>query len=615
MQIFNDLDVMRDVSKNYAFLEEIFKYPSRDRIIKNSDKFIDNGRCFLTTISTTMSYLLGHSYEKCKNFNGKIIEEVLGQFSFWKQIQTTENMTSIEKFKQFRNCFEHANFLLMYDETVRQENTGKENYYIEDFNQVNYHFKNDKIEGEINFKELFILFRTCIDLFTKYNSKNSISMYIFDDRKGFTIKNKKNALDIIDNIIVSDINAGKNLLSGDVSIKIDNSKLGNGINNGAINNYLWDKNEFYQSPAASILNTVRIRNYINNKVDLGMNQISIVNRHATKEEKEMIYNYLALLTDNFTKPYSISNDFVNQLFSEHDLCFKAQDIFFGLFSQLHTKGLNKISLKTFQNFFWSKYDSSQYYDDIVALAPSLYATTLIASANYFLNYAYEVNKKMGSEIFKYKNINLEGIEIDNLTSDKLVKITDPLFSEKEEKTKLEKELLEMPSKLEWAERQKTILNNPKNKDPRKEDKLANINKFISTYDDEFKKLKDRYDYICTRIDSSLESEPYVDSNHLFRHLRNSISHGRFKINHDAGYKTKDFGNSIIELYDYDDETENVNVKIRMTLSRFEKLMKELSNNIYSQLDETRIIEISKRIAGLDLSDETTKSENKGIKMQ
>lgn len=613
MQIFNDLDVMRDVSKNYAFFEEIFKYPYRDRIIKNSDKFIDNGRCFLTMISTTMSYLLGYSYEKCKSFNENIIEEVLGQFSFWKQIQTTKNMTSIEKFKQFRNCFEHANFLLMYDETIKQENTGKINYYIEDFNQVNYHFKNDKIEGEINFKELFILFGTCIDLFTKYNSKNSISMYIFDDRKGFTIRNKKNALDIIDNITVSDINARKNLLSGDVNIKIDNSKLGNGINNGAINNYLWDKNEFYQSPAASILNTVRIRNYINNKVDLGMNQISIVNRYATKEEKEMIYNYLALLTDNFTKSYSISNDFVNQLFSEHDLCFKAQDIFFGLFSQLHTKGLNKISLKTFQNFFWDKYDSSQYYDDIIALAPSLYSTTLIASANYFLNYVYEVNKKMGSEIFKYRNINLDDIEIDNLTNDKLIKITDPLFAEKEEKVKLEKELLKMPQKLEWAKKQQLILTNPKNKDPRKEEKLFQINSIISNYNDELQKMNENYERICKYIDEYPNSEPYVDSNHLFRHLRNSIAHGRFKIIHNIGYKTKDFGNSIIELYDYDDETERVNVRIKMTLSRFEKLMKELSNSIYSQLDETRIIEISKIIVGFDSQEESDKDENKGKK--
>ena len=53
-----------------------------------------------------MSYLIGYSYEKIKKYDEKIIDNVLDNFSFWKNIKCQQELSTIEKFKQFRSLLE-----------------------------------------------------------------------------------------------------------------------------------------------------------------------------------------------------------------------------------------------------------------------------------------------------------------------------------------------------------------------------------------------------------------------------------------------------------------------------------------------------------------------------
>ena len=191
-------------------------------------------------------------------------------------------------------------------------------------------------------------------------------------------------------------------------------------------------------------------------------------------------------------------------------------------------------------------------------------------------------KQISGEVYRYSEIDIDNIEIENKSDDKLIKVTDPLFNEKEELIKIQKELKEMKNKLQWSQKQIPILNNPKNKDPNKNSKLVSINEFINSYDDKKNKLKEKETELLFIINEKKSDVPYIDSFHLFRHLRNSISHGRFIIDYETGYNTGDIGDATITFYDVDDGDENnisnASVIIKMSFNRFEKLSKDLSKN-------------------------------------
>ena len=597
----NDLDQTRNIAMTYSFLEDIFKYPYREKRIRARDGYLNNSRCLLALISTMMSYLIGYSYEKTKKYDEKIIDNVLDSFSFWKSMKCKQELSAIEKFRQFRNCFEHANFLLCFDDSVEIDENG--NYLIADLNQIKYHFVNEKIEGEITFVEFVQLYSTCIDLFTKYNQDNKIVMFIFDDRirRPIQVRNQKDLENILKSVIARDISASFNPLSSKVNISIDDRQLNDFAHYGfSKRNYEWNPDAVYSDPTGSMLDTMDTRTYIINKVALGMNQIDIVTRKLTDEEKDKIRRHAMFVTNNFTRPYEISEDFIYQVFYEGDICFKAKDVMLNIFHDFLVADFNTYSLYGLQKRIISDHGTSQFDNDLIALSPGLYLTTIVSSANFFLNYSYEINKKMNREIFRYSDIDIDGIDIVNRTSDKLVKMTDPMLKENEELSYVKRELEEMPKKLEWSKKQVEILNNPKNKDPNKAQKMVSIKEFIDNYDKRKKDLETKVILLSSKISSSISNLPYEDSYHLFRHLRNSISHVRFIVDFDDGYKYGDLGEATITFYDIDDGVDdalsNASVIIKMKLKRFEQLSKDLANTFCSQMKEDQFDEISRRIA-------------------
>lgn len=624
MVLLNDLNQTKDIAKTFSFLAEIFKNPYNEKIIRNRDSYLYNSRCFMTVMSTMMSYLIGYSYEQCKNYDEQLIDKVLNQFSFWKTIKFNGEISVTEKFKQFRNCFEHANFLLCYDDSVQMDEN--KNYYIEDLTQIRYHFKNDTIEGEIDFIEFVQLYDKCVDLFTKYNRDNKIAMYILDDRVKIPnyVRNSKDLETILSGVLTRDISASFNPLSDKVNISIDDRQfVGFAYYGSAKKNYEWNPNTVYNDPTGSMLNTPRTRYFILNKVALGMNQINIVSRRLTEEEKEKIRKHIIFVTNNFKKPYTLTDDFIHQVFNNTTICYKAKDVILSVFydfivrcyeknTQAYIRRFKQYSLSDLQKRITDDFGTTQQIDDIIALAPGLYLTSIISSANYFLNYTFEVNKKMDSNIFRYTGIDLSEIEIENLSDDKLIKITDPMLQENTRIASLQRQLDDMPQKLEWSKKQIIILNNPNNKDPNKTTKLQNIMDFVNNYDQKREEIKKEISMLIDYVNKDPNNKPYQDAYHLFRHLRNSISHGRFKVNFEPGYKKNDLGESIIEFYDIDDDKEddirNASIKVKMTLNRFEKLIKNLSDIVCTQMKEEQFEQITRRIAGLDDKSEDAKNK-------
>lgn len=584
--LFSDVDQTKNIAKIYELFTNLFKHPYVENRIKNIDESLEDRRCYMAFVSTMVSYILSHCYEQAKNYDESIINTVLSGFSFWDKIECKEKLSPSEKFKQFRNCFEHADYYLYIDSGAEKD---ENNIYIRSFSQICYYFANEKIAGKIDFIEFYKLYSALISLFTKYNKNNKIAMLIIDQdsvRKLGHIRNSRDLEKILENSVIRDISASVNSLSKEVNITIDDRAINDFSHYGtSIKNYEWKPERIYTTPETFMLNSNRIRYFISNKVELGMNQIDIVTRRLTAEEKETIRKHIRFITRNFDRQYTMTDDFVVQALADDYICYKAQDIIFEMFYDLWENDYNSISLNTLQRQIKSRLNCQ---DDLLALAPGLYLTTIMASANFFLNYLYESNKK-GEELFRYSGIDISDIEIENKINDKLLKITDPLLKEKEELTSITKQIKGMEDKLIWAKKQIGILNLPKNKDPQKAEKLQSVNEFINTYDENKRKLDERKQELLSIINNSSNSLPYTDSYHLFRHLRNSVAHGRFKVNFDNGFDSNDLGKSIITFYDIDetkdDKIENANIIIKMNLNRFEKLTKNLASVIYNQIED------------------------------
>ena len=599
MEIISRLEEMRDIAKNYAFLENIFKYPYKEKRIRGRDSYLYNTKCNFIIMSNIMSYLIGYSYERCKDYSSDIIDKVLNKYSFWKNIECSTELTPIQKFRQFRNCFGHADFFIGFDDTVKLDENG--NYYIENLNQIKYYFGNDKINGEISFSEFAKLYNDCINLFTKYNGKNKIAMYMLDDRhkNPNLVRNENDLNHILDNMTVIDVSASYNPLSLKTNVILDNSFFGK--SNTSVKNVEWDRKKTYDDISLSILNDFKIRNFINNKEDLDLNQINMESRKLTKIEKKKIKQHIKYITNNYKTTYRISDDFFNQVFNDDKICYKARDVILSIFLEFISQNdFKSYSLKDFQK----RFNQVQLNDDLIALSPGLYMTTIISSANYFLNYIYEINKQSDNTLFQYKGINIDDIDIVNNTDEDMVKTVDPLASKKRKLIHLSGELKSIIRQIDRAKNKIEIFENPQNKDPHKKEKLIRLDEKLKNYNLKIKNIQEEINDITSYIDLHKDSTPYTDVHNLFRVLRNSVSHGRFSIDFDSGYKTNNMEDAIITFYDVEDENEdikNASTIVKMTLGRFEKLVKNLSEVFLNQLQNLNAEELLNEITPEDNS--------------
>ena len=585
----NDSNITKEIATIYSFLEDIFKHPYDKKRLKLKNYYTTEARCAITVLINMMSYTIGYTCEKTKKYDTEIINNIMSKSPIWNKIKCKEELSPNDKFAQLRNCFEHANFMTLIDD--ENGNYGHEEYY----NRIKIYFNNDKIEGLVEFVEFVGLYSKCIELITKYDSKTTLVNDIITNNRPTIIRNSRDLEKVMNSFVVYDMSSSFNSSLTDVIITVDNSNFSDFAHYGtAIKRYVWDEKILFDD---SMLDNKETRENIINKINAGNNQINITTRKMTELEKEKMRNYTKYFTNNYSHSFKVTNDFITQFFSNYKVCFKAKDVLVHIFSVLPDN--SSCSLYDVQKEYASNNKLISNYDDLVAISPGLYLISILSSAHYFLNYSYEFNKKIDDGVFRYSGINLDDIVIENKTNDRLVKTTDPMLKENEELFLIRKQLNELFNQLIWSKKQIEILNNAQNKDPNKSSKLINIKNFMDTYDERKKDLEDRELLLSSKIDNSVDNLPYVDSYHLFRHLRNSIAHGRFMVDFDKGYASGNLGDSDIIFYDIadgvDDIFENANVVIRMKLNRFEKMSKDLSNIICSQVSENIYFEITKSI--------------------
>ena len=220
--------------------------------------------------------------------------------------------------------------------------------------------------------------------------------------------------------------------------------------------------------------------------------------------------------------------------------------------------------------------------------PLIYASSALGLANYCIDYIREINQNVTQPIFEYKNIDMTNVK-NSLNSNNSISIVNPrekIFKKINliecQKEKIAEDILNIKSTIK-------DLSNPLNKNPRKDEFLKNNNKDLQEKSEELKVLEQKLVKLNEEYENCTE-EPYENSYHFFRHLRNSIAHGHYIIDFKKFFNTRKLEDISFTFYDNihsKDDSFSVHIKVSDLLQIINNLQEKINisieeNNIGSE---------------------------------
>lgn len=212
--------------------------------------------------------------------------------------------------------------------------------------------------------------------------------------------------------------------------------------------------------------------------------------------------------------------------------------------------------------------------------PLIYASCTLGLANYCISYIREINQNTAKPIFEYNNIDLSNIK-HRINSNNSVSIVDPRKEILQEinlveckKKKTSKDILRIRDTIK-------NLSNPLNRNPKKDEFLKSNNKDLQEKSEELIQLEQKLIKLNEKYESCTE-DPYENSYHFFRHLRNSIAHGHYVIDFKKFFNTENLEDLSFTFYDNihaKDDSFSVDMKVSELLEIVNNLQKKLNLSI------------------------------------
>lgn len=218
-------------------------------------------------------------------------------------------------------------------------------------------------------------------------------------------------------------------------------------------------------------------------------------------------------------------------------------------------------------------------------APNIYAGMILDLGFLTLNYIKEVLHKEELPNFNYRNINLSSIKYSPSDCVKYV-------TKEEEQMKLEKIISEIENRINKItlsiKKKKEDIENIKKvdslPDEKKQQIIADKQKSL---DENNIKLDEATKMLDSLKENLINASDYYDTNDLFKHLRNSISHGFYEINYSEALKKKDLTKIIFKFYDYEiDESNRKNRKLVFSASITASKLMDLFEQLYQRLQNS-----------------------------
>ena len=191
-------------------------------------------------------------------------------------------------------------------------------------------------------------------------------------------------------------------------------------------------------------------------------------------------------------------------------------------------------------------------------APLVYTSILLGMINYACVFLKENNDNNGMSLFEYYN--MPGFNSVKLIHDNTGSIKTNVDST-EKKDALDKQIAMRTKQMSNLEADLEDLKK------RITDKNPKKHIFEEKREDKSKKL-DRAKHIISILESrkAKYGETYDDYTEFFRHIRNSIAHGRYTVDFSKAFKKRDFSKINFTFRDYNEKNNSITVDFEVVLT-------------------------------------------------
>ena len=570
----NDYDILNTLSK-------IIFFPQKD--ISQMGYY----RIMCSNISLYISQL----HEKSLDISDEALKSIL--FDGIESINNIQVLdrddTLLEKKKQIRNCLAHSAYNIVFRDVEEYVHPVMSDVKGVAVSSIDIEFNNEHIRGTIPFDDIK-------EFANKYaNSYGELTP-------------NRNTISFVINPDYAKAKTKQELIDGQKKIRIRPKYDYSGIELSKIEYRLKKFYKFDPVTLSATMGFIRdwkdgesIKSFDMGEEEIPEDRISFLNKYID-------YIGFENARDNLFSTFAISevlSPIIEGVVSYHNLT--------GIIETFQkTNILNRdTSLGDYSKMNES---SSEIADEITKYmfeGPMIYANNLLGLSYYCFNYVKGVNDNNHKVLFNLYDLDgMDGITARDVKKDG-THVEVPVEEIIDAEETLEKVLREPNEQLakiqrEIARTKKNIqgLENPKNKNPKKEELIAERTRQLEEMQEKEEKKKQLIEQYRTVYTAS---NKYVrDSSEFFRHLRNSMAHGDY----DIDYKDfRNFDDITFTFRDYDEGTDSTYEfslsakKLEELIDAFQRKVNECSKDyIVGKTMERQLLEFALR------EKEITKSE-------
>ena len=518
---------------------------------------------YFRVLANNISLYIGQIHEK----TGELDEDKLIDLAF-NDIDSIKNIHGVkgdidlaEMKKQIRNCLAHAEYYLDFD-GVKQ--ISKPHIVGVTADNINVVIDNGKIQGTISFEDMRKFAENYLKAYASVLTEDTYSRSITTD--------------------IDTITTPEEYLDRTVKYRFIPRKDKSGMKIEDLYMRLIDIRK--PKTPEEYLDTFNF--VINLAETYKAESFDLKEETLPSKAKELFKKFVAFVGFDTFKDDESANISLNKILPSEAADTVALDLLTELPETLRQIIIREETIKSEQDMNKRENDfndliDTDYYSKYRYQGPMLFAYNLLGLAHYCFSYARGVNENNDKDIFDYFDIeNLDGIKARYVSPDGTetpapicelinpkIKATNRLDNAIGELRGLEKK------KKKYAKLQKEF-SKPENRHPEKELRLAQANSFLDEYEDKKKELEKQERQAKVEL-SKADDTIRKDSSEFFRHLRNSLSHGRYTI--DFG-DFKDLRNIVITFTDIDDKKESEPAYVfDLTARELVRLVEGLQNNI------------------------------------
>lgn len=561
-------DMLNLIQNMNARGEFLAKFPSRG-ICYNRAVLNNTG----ISIAQNFDYIEQNKTQSLDNDILMVLEDMSKSLNYpdfekeFKKIMTEYNITPFETLKQIRNAFLHGDYELEFgtpNDYKIYDFKDEERVELELNQEIKVKIKGKHIETTLTYPQsimLLELFYETIRL--EQIPKKQIEINVGNPRFG-RCKNRAQLNKFLEDFHIFSI------------IPVNKSITGN-------------KGEIIEKVTKEIKRRVPVNGEetlksIRQDLDLierttGVNTFKVqeLNKEKLEEIKQYISAYIQYVGFD---AWDRLNDFPYYV---QGMVF--EDFYGSTFNHTSFAGISNRCCSSIHDYMLGKINktplskNSNLKDQLSILmyeTPIAYSNMILGMANYSCGYLKENNNTNGLNLFEYHNLNgLNGVvpTIDRTNSiEKGVDSTKVRESIEKQISSIESQIRNLSRNIESLESVIT------DKNPNRASLEAEKKKKEEKLLEEQKKL------LSLKARKNEYNGTYDDYSEFFRHMRNSIAHGRYSIDYIKALKSKDFSKILFTFRDFDKNDKiNPSFEVKLSAKQILKIINGVKEKINTQL--------------------------------